>query len=184
MPNQVYTHIAGIDMVRVGPDEFCYVLEDNVRTPRESHTCWRIEASLRLIPELLGRYRIAPVEHYAEDLLATLQSVPPHQCQQEPTVVVLSPGVYNSAYYEHSFLADQMGVELVEGADLFVQDDLAYMRTTLGPKRVDVIYRRIDDAYLDPRAFRPESMLGVPRTNGVLSAWKCEPRKCCWYWNS
>lgn len=120
------------------------------------------EASLRLIPELLGRYRIAPVEHYAEDLLATLQSVPPHHCQQEPTVVVLSPGVYNSAYYEHSFLADQMGAELVEGADLFVQDDLVYMRTTLGPKRVDVIYRRIDDAYLDPRAFRPESMLGVP----------------------
>ena len=162
VPNQVYTHIAGIDMVRVGPDEF-YVLEDNVRTPSGvSYMLENREASLRLIPELLGRYRIAPVEHYAEDLLATLQSVPPHQCQQEPTVVVLSPGVYNSAYYEHSFLADQMGVELVEGADLFVQDDLVYMRTTLGPKRVDVIYRRIDDAYLDPRAFRPESMLGVP----------------------
>ena len=162
VPNQVYTHIAGIDMVRVRPDEL-YVLEDNVRTPSGvSYMLENREASLRLIPELLGRYRIAPVEHYAEDLLATLQSVPPHYCQQEPTVVVLTPGVYNSAYYEHSFLADQMGVELVEGADLFVQDDLVYMRTTLGPKRVDVIYRRIDDAYLDPRAFRPESMLGVP----------------------
>ena len=162
IPNQVYTHVAGIDMIRVGPDEF-YVLEDNVRTPSGvSYMLENREASLRLIPELLGRYRIAPVEHYAEDLLATLQSVPPYHCQQEPTVVVLSPGVYNSAYYEHSFLADQMGAELVEGADLFVQDDLVYMRTTLGPKRVDVIYRRIDDAYLDPRAFRPESMLGVP----------------------
>ena len=162
VPNQVYTHTAGIDMVRVGPDEF-YVLEDNVRTPSGvSYMLENREASLRLIPELLGRYRIAPVEHYAEDLLATLQSVPPYHFQQEPTVVVLSPGVYNSAYYEHSFLADQMGAELVEGADLFVQDDLVYMRTTLGPKRVDVIYRRIDDAYLDPRAFRPESMLGVP----------------------
>ena len=161
VPNNVYTHIAGIDMVRVGPEEF-YVLEDNLRTPSGvSYMLENREASMRLIPELLGSYKIAPVEHYAEDLLATLQSVPPVHCQHEPTVVVLSPGIYNSAYYEHSFLADQMGVELVEGADLFVKDDVVYMRTTLGPKKLDVIYRRIDDTYLDPLAFRPDSVLGV-----------------------
>src|SRR5262249_54950713 len=111
----------------------------------------------------------APVENYPDELLATLKSVAPATSSADPTVVLLTPGVYNSAYYEHSFLADKLGVELVEGRDLFVKDDVVYMRTTQGPKRVDVIYRRIDDDFLDPLAFRPDSALGVP---GIMSAYQ------------
>ncbi len=165
----IYCHIAGIDIVRTGPDQF-HVLEDNARTPSGvSYMLENREAMMRLFPELLGRTKIKPVDQYPEELLATLRSVAPHTAPGEPTVVVLTPGPYNSAYYEHSFLADRMGVELVEGRDLFVRGNVVYMRTTEGPKRVDVIYRRVDDEFLDPLAFRPDSALGVP---GLLSAYK------------
>jgi uncharacterized circularly permuted ATP-grasp superfamily protein len=127
------------------------------------------EIMLRLFPELFARHRIAPVENYPDELLATLTSVAPSTASADPTVVLLTPGVYNSAYYEHSFLADKLGVELVEGRDLFVKGDVVFMRTTEGPKRVDVIYRRIDDDFLDPLAFRPDSALGVP---GIMSAYQ------------
>lgn len=169
VPFNVYTHIAGIDMVRVGPEEF-YVLEDNCRTPSGvSYMLENREITMRLFPDLFSRYNVAPVDHYCDDLLATLSSVAPRNCEGDPTVAVLTPGVFNSAYYEHSFLADQMGVELVEGPDLYVKNDIVYMRTTEGAKRVDVIYRRVDDEFLDPRVFNPESMLGVA---GLMSAYK------------
>ena len=169
LPEQVYTHISGIDMVRVGPKDF-YVLEDNARTPSGvSYMLENREVTMRLFPELFSRYQVAPVEHYPEELLATLRSIAPASCEGEPNVVLLTPGIHNSAYYEHSFLADQMGIELVEGADLFVKNLTVYMRTTRGPKRVDVIYRRLDDAFLDPLVFRPDSMLGVP---GLMSAYR------------
>ncbi|MFB9971873.1 circularly permuted type 2 ATP-grasp protein [Pseudoroseomonas cervicalis] len=168
-PGGVYTVISGIDLVRTGPDEF-YVLEDNCRTPSGvSYMLENREAMLRLFPELFTRHRIAPVSHYPEELLETLKSIAPAGSGPEPKVVVLTPGPYNSAYYEHSFLADEMGVELVEGADLFVRDQVVYMRTTAGAQRVDVIYRRIDDDFLDPEAFRPDSALGVP---GLMAAYK------------
>ncbi|MBM3547605.1 MAG: circularly permuted type 2 ATP-grasp protein [Alphaproteobacteria bacterium] len=165
----IYTHIAGIDMVRVGPEEF-YVLEDNCRTPSGvSYMLENREATLRLFPDLIRRHRIRPVSHYPEELLGTLRSVAPPSATANPTVVLLTPGSYNSAYYEHSFLADEMGVELVEGADLIVEDLVVFMRTTRGRQRVDVIYRRIDDAFLDPLAFRPDSALGVP---GLMAAYR------------
>ncbi len=169
LPYDVYTHIAGIDMVRVGPEEF-YVLEDNCRTPSGvSYMLENREISMRLFPDLFERYHVAPVDHYCDDLHYTLASVAPRNCESEPTVVVMTPGIYNSAYYEHSFLADQMGVELVEGPDLYVKDDIVYMRTTQGPRRVDVIYRRVDDDFLDPLAFRADSALGVP---GIMQAYR------------
>ncbi|MEN6544022.1 circularly permuted type 2 ATP-grasp protein [Parvibaculum sp.] len=169
VPAGIYTHISGIDMVRVGPEEF-YVLEDNVRTPSGvSYMLENREITMRLFPDLLSRYNVAPVDHYCDDLLKTLSSVAPRNCEGEPTVALLTPGIYNSAYYEHSFLADQMGVELVEGPDLYVKNDIVYMRTTQGPKRVDVIYRRVDDDFLDPLAFRPDSVLGVA---GLMNAYR------------
>jgi uncharacterized circularly permuted ATP-grasp superfamily protein len=169
VPHDIYVHIAGIDIVRVDADTF-YVLEDNARTPSGvSYMLENREIMLRLFPELFSRHRIAPVENYPDELLATLSSVAPTTASSDPTVVLLTPGVYNSAYYEHSFLADKLGVELVEGRDLFVKADVVYMRTTQGPKRVDVIYRRIDDDFLDPLAFRPDSALGVP---GLMSAYQ------------
>jgi uncharacterized circularly permuted ATP-grasp superfamily protein len=127
------------------------------------------EIMLRLFPELFSRYRVAPVENYPDELLATLKSIAPPTSSSDPTVVLLTPGVFNSAYYEHSFLADKLGVELVEGRDLVVKSDVIYMRTTEGLKRVDVIYRRIDDDFLDPLVFRPDSVLGVP---GLMSAYQ------------
>jgi uncharacterized circularly permuted ATP-grasp superfamily protein len=169
VPHDIYVHIAGIDIVRVDADTF-YVLEDNARTPSGvSYMLENREIMLRLFPELFARHRIAPVENYPDELLATLTSVAPSTASADPTVVLLTPGVYNSAYYEHSFLADKLGVELVEGRDLFVKGDVVFMRTTEGPKRVDVIYRRIDDDFLDPLAFRPDSALGVP---GIMSAYQ------------
>ena len=166
-PHGVYTHIAGIDIVRTGADDF-YVLEDNVRTPSGvSYMLENREVMLRLLPELFDRHRVAPVDDYPEILLETLASVAPPNCTGDPTIAVLTPGFHNSAYYEHSFLADKLGVELVEGGDLFVRDDVLFMRTTHGPKRVDVVYRRVDDAFLDPLAFRADSVLGVP---GLMSA--------------
>jgi len=168
-PGGIYTHIAGIDVVRTAPDQF-YVLEDNCRTPSGvSYMLEGREAMLRLFPELCAAHRIAPVGHYPEELLDTLISVAPDGCRGRPCVVLLTPGAYNSAYYEHCFLADEMGVEVVEGADLFVENDTVFMRTTAGPQRVDVIYRRIDDDYLDPDAFRADSVLGVP---GLMRAYR------------
>src|SRR3979490_1775700 len=168
VPHDIYVHIAGIDIVRVDAETF-YVLEDNARTPSGvSYMLENREIMLRLFPELFARHRVAPVENYPDELLATLKSVAPAIANSDPTVVLLTPGVFNSAYYEHSFLADKLGVELVEGRDLFVKDELVFMRTTRGPKRVDVIYRRIDDDFLDPLAFRPDSALGVP---GLMSSY-------------
>ena len=161
-PKGVFSHIVGIDLVRTGPDEF-FVLEDNCRTPSGvSYMLENREIMMRMFPDLFRENRIEPVDIYPELLRRTLASVAPAKCNHEPNVVILTPGHFNSAYYEHSFLADLMGVELVEGQDLFVEGEFVWMRTTEGPKRVDVIYRRIDDAYLDPLCFRPDSMLGVP----------------------
>jgi uncharacterized circularly permuted ATP-grasp superfamily protein len=155
--------------VRVDDDGF-YVLEDNVRNPSGvSYMLENRETMLRLFPELFSRYRVLPVENYPDELLSTLQSVAPHNAGSDPTVVLLTPGIHNSAYYEHSFLADKLGIELVEGRDLFVKDGNVFMRTTQGPQRVDVIYRRIDDDFLDPLTFRPDSTLGVP---GLMSAYQ------------
>ncbi|MFI4940848.1 MAG: circularly permuted type 2 ATP-grasp protein [Burkholderiales bacterium] len=166
--SDIYAHIAGVDIVRAGEGEF-YVLEDNLRVPSGvSYMLENRKMMMRLFPELFARYKVAPVAHYPDLLLDNLRSVAPTGVT-DPTVVVMTPGMYNSAYFEHAFLAQQMGVELVEGQDLFVDDDVVYMRTTRGPKRVDVIYRRIDDDYLDPLAFRPDSSLGVP---GLLSAYR------------
>ncbi|HEY4736643.1 MAG TPA: circularly permuted type 2 ATP-grasp protein, partial [Xanthobacteraceae bacterium] len=170
VPHDIYVHIAGIDLVRTDAQTF-YVLEDNARTPSGvSYMLENREIMLRLFPELFARHRIAPVENYPDELLATLNSVAPAHTSAEPTIVLLTPGVYNSAYYEHSFLADKLGIELVEGRDLFVLDEHVYMRTTQGPKRVDVIYRRIDDDFLDPLAFRPDSALGVAGLMGAYQA--------------
>ncbi len=164
----VYVHIAGVDIVRDNDRDF-YVLEDNARTPSGvSYMLENREAMMRLFPELFGKIKIAPVDNYTDNLLQTLRSVAPRSASSEPNVVLLTPGQFNSAYYEHSFLADKMGIELVEGRDLFVRGNIVYMRTTEGPKRVDVIYRRIDDEFLDPLAFNPTSVLGVP---GLMSAY-------------
>ena len=168
-PHGIYTHVAGIDIVRVGRGDF-YVLEDNCRTPSGvSYMLENREAMMRLFPDLYARHRIAPVSNYPEELRATLHSVAPARCEGEPVIAVLTPGPFNSAYYEHSFLADEMGVELVEGADLVVDDAIVYMRTTEGLKRIDVIYRRIDDAFLDPLTFMPDSLVGCP---GLFSAYR------------
>ncbi len=161
-PRNIYAHIIGTDIVRTGENEF-FVLEDNLRTPSGvSYMLENREAMMHLFPELFSAHRVRPVEHYPELLRQTLESVAPANCKSDPTIAVLTPGIYNSAYFEHSFLADQMGVELVQGSDLFIQDGTLYMRTTKGKERVDVLYRRVDDAYLDPLSFDPHSMLGVP----------------------
>ena len=162
----LYAHIAGVDLVRDGDGSY-YVLEDNLRTP--SGVSYMLEdrkMMMRLFPELFAAQRIAPINHYPNLLLDTLKTSSP---LDNPNVVVLTPGRFNSAYFEHAFLSREMGVELVEGADLFVRDDKVHMRTTAGAKQVDVIYRRLDDDFLDPLAFNPDSMLGVP---GLLSAYR------------
>lgn len=168
-PHGIYAHICGIDIVRTGADEF-WVLEDNVRTPSGvSYMLENREAMLRLCPELFDIFPISPVDSYPELLRETLFSVAP-QGAHEPRCVLLTPGHFNSAFYEHSFLADNMGIELVEGRDLEVDDDVVWMRTTEGRVRVDVIYRRIDDAFLDPLVFEPDSILGVPGLFGAYLA--------------
>jgi uncharacterized circularly permuted ATP-grasp superfamily protein len=165
LPRRIYAHVSGIDIIRTGPADF-YVLEDNLRTPSGvSYVLENREIMMRLFPEAFARHKVAPVGNYPERLLANLRAVAPND-GGEPTVVLLTPGRYNSAYFEHVFLAEEMGVELVEGRDLFVREGRVWMRTTEGPKRVDVIYRRIDDDFMDPLSFRPESTLGVP---GILS---------------
>jgi uncharacterized circularly permuted ATP-grasp superfamily protein len=161
-PGGIYTHIVGIDLVRTGPDQF-YVLEDNARTPSGvSYMLENRETMLTMFPELFQRNRVRRVSNYPRDLCRSLAACAPPMCRGAPTVAVLTPGIHNSAYYEHSFLADQMGVELVEGHDLRVVDGRVAMRTTTGFKPVDVIYRRVDDAFVDPLSFNPESALGVP----------------------
>jgi len=172
VPAGIYAHIAGVDLVRADSGGKCgeyFVLEDNLRVP--SGVSYMIEdrkMMMRLFPELFSRHKIAPVQHYPDKLLENLRTVAPSGVT-DPTVVLLTPGAFNSAYFEHTFLAQQMGIELVEGRDLFVKDEAVFMRTTQGPQRVDVIYRRLDDDFLDPLAFRKDSMLGVP---GLLSAYR------------
>ena len=166
----IYCHVAGIDIVRANAGEF-YVLEGNLRVPSGvSYMLENRKMSMRLMPEMFSRARVAPVAHYPDLLLDNLREVAPRNID-DPTVVVLTPGMYNSAYFEHAFLAQQMGVELVEGKDLFVDQNTVYMRTTRGPQRVDVIYRRVDDDFLDPLSFRADSALGVP---GLLSACRAQ----------
>ena len=179
VPNNIYSHISGIDIVRApdsaGNGEY-YVLEDNLRVP--SGVSYMLEdrkMMMRLFPDLFSRHRVAPVAHYPDLLLETLRASSP-ATTAEPTVVVLTPGMYNSAYFEHAFLAQQMGVQLVEGQDLFVKDKFVYMRTTRGPKRVDVIYRRVDDDFLDPEVFRPDSTLGCA---GLMEAYKAGHVSIC-----
>ncbi len=168
VPGGIYAHIAGIDIVRADGGDF-YVLEDNLRVPSGvSYMLENRRMMMRLFPELFACNRVSPVEHYPDLLLENLRSVAPVGVD-DPTVVLLTPGMYNSAYFEHAFLAQQMGIELVEGQDLFAQDNGVYMRTTRGPKRVDVIYRRIDDDFLDPTVFRRDSTLGVP---GLLDVYR------------
>jgi uncharacterized circularly permuted ATP-grasp superfamily protein len=172
VPGGVYSHIAGIDIVRAANTDRSgsyYVLEDNLRVPSGvSYMLENRKMMMRLFPELFSQHRVAPVAHYPDLLLETLRAVAPPSVN-EPTCVLLTPGMYNSAYFEHAFLAQQMGIELVEGQDLFVRDNFVYMRTTRGPRRVDVIYRRLDDDFLDPLAFRPDSTLGCA---GLLAAYR------------
>ncbi|MDQ6627634.1 MAG: circularly permuted type 2 ATP-grasp protein, partial [Pseudomonadota bacterium] len=172
VPGGIYSHIAGIDIVRAAnPDGSgsYYVLEDNLRVPSGvSYMLENRKMMMRLFPELFSRHRVEPVAHYPDLLLETLRSVAPASVN-DPVVVLLTPGMYNSAYFEHAFLAQQMGIELVEGQDLFVDANFVYMRTTQGPKRVDVIYRRLDDDFLDPLSFRADSTIGCA---GLLGAFR------------
>lgn len=179
VPNQVYSSISGIDIVRApnaqGEGEY-FVLEDNLRVP--SGVSYMLEdrkMMMRLFPDLFSQYRVEPVAHYPDLLLDTLRASSP-ATTDNPTVVVLTPGMYNSAYFEHAFLAQQMGVELVEGQDLFVKDSFVYMRTTRGPKRVDVIYRRVDDDFLDSKIFRKDSTLGCA---GLMEAYRAGHVSIC-----
>ena len=169
-PGGVYTHIVGIDLVRTGPDDFM-VLEDNARTPSGvSYMLENRETMMAMFPELFTRAAVRPVQDYPRRLAKSLAACAPPACSGRPVVAVLTPGIYNSAYFEHSFLADQMGAELVEGSDLRVVDGRVAMRTTRGYQPIDVLYRRVDDDYLDPLTFKPESALGVPGIFDVYRA--------------
>jgi uncharacterized circularly permuted ATP-grasp superfamily protein len=175
-PGGVYTHIVGIDLVRTGPDDF-FVLEDNARTPSGvSYMLENRETMMAMFPDLFTRVPVEAVSDYPTRLARSLAACAPQMTRGKPTVAVLTPGIYNSAYYEHAFLADQMGAELVEGSDLRVIDGRVAMRTTAGYQAVDVLYRRVDDDYLDPLTFNPDSALGVPgifdvyRSGGITIA--------------
>jgi uncharacterized circularly permuted ATP-grasp superfamily protein len=168
VPGGIYAHVAGIDVVRDARGDYC-VLEDNLRVPSGvSYMLENRKMMMRLFPELFATQSIRPIQHYPDLLLENLHGVAPAG-RERPTVAVMTPGAFNAAYFEHAFLAQQMGVELVEGQDLFVQNDTVFMRTTRGPQRVDVLYRRVDDDFLDPLAFRPDSMLGVA---GLFAAYR------------
>jgi uncharacterized circularly permuted ATP-grasp superfamily protein len=168
-PGNVYTHIVGTDIVRTGEDDF-FVLEDNARTPSGvSYMLENRETMLHMFPELFSQIKVQRVSDYPKNLRRSLAACAPERCNGKPTVAVLTPGIHNSAYFEHAFLADQMGVELVEGHDLRVVDGHIAMRTTRGYKTIDVLYRRIDDDYLDPLNFNPDSMLGVP---GIMDVYR------------
>ncbi len=169
-PRGIYSHIVGVDIVRTGPTEF-FVLEDNCRTPSGvSYMLENRETMMHMFPNLFAENRVAPVETYPDYLRKTLESVAPENLDDDPVIAVLTPGIYNSAYFEHAFLADQMGLELVEAPDLVVMDGFLNMKTTQGLCRVDVLYRRVDDAFLDPLTFRPDSVLGVPGLFDVYRA--------------
>ncbi|WP_436398711.1 circularly permuted type 2 ATP-grasp protein [Roseobacter sp. S98] len=168
-PGGVYTHIVGTDIVRTGEDDF-FVLEDNARTPSGvSYMLENRETMLQMFPELFSQIKVQRVSDYPKNLRASLEASAPRNCEGRPFVVVLTPGIHNSAYYEHSFLADQMGVELVEGHDLRIENGRIVVRTTRGYRNVDVIYRRVDDDFLDPLTFNPQSMLGVP---GIMDVYR------------
>ena len=168
-PGNVYTHIVGTDIVRTGENDF-FVLEDNARTPSGvSYMLENRETMLQMFPELFSKIKVRPVSDYPKNLRRSLRACAPASAKGRPTVAVLTPGIHNSAYFEHSFLADQMGAELVEGHDLRVVDGHIAMRTTRGYRVIDVLYRRVDDDYLDPLNFKPESMLGVP---GIMDVYK------------
>ncbi|AKQ41737.1 hypothetical protein CP97_06445 [Aurantiacibacter atlanticus] len=168
-PGGVYTHITGIDLVRTGPDDFL-VLEDNARTPSGvSYMLENRETMMAMFPELFSKVKVCPVSDYPRRLAKSLAACAPPNVDGPPTIAVLTPGIFNSAYYEHAFLADQMGAELVEGSDLRVVNGKVQMRTTMGFKPVDVLYRRVDDEYLDPLTFNPDSMLGVP---GIMDVYR------------
>ncbi|MFN3747319.1 MAG: circularly permuted type 2 ATP-grasp protein [Sphingorhabdus sp.] len=168
-PGRVYTHIVGIDLVRTSEDEF-YVLEDNARTPSGvSYMLENRETMMNMFPELFSAIRVREVGSYPKNLRRSLEACAPQGCEGRPVVAVLTPGIYNSAYFEHAFLADQMGAELVEGHDLRIVDGRVAMRTTQGYKPIDVLYRRVDDDFLDPMSFRPESQLGVP---GIMDLYR------------
>jgi uncharacterized circularly permuted ATP-grasp superfamily protein len=169
VPKDIYIHICGSDMVRDREGTY-FVLEDNGRCP--SGVSYLLEnrvAMKRAFPHLFGSAGVRPVDHYTQDLLSVLQYIAPPNGRSTPTVVLLTPGIYNSAYFEHSFLARQMGIQIVEGQDLVVQDKKVYMRTTRGLQQVDTIYRRLDDDFLDPKVFRKDSVLGVP---GLVEAYR------------
>ena len=160
-PGQVYTHIVGTDIVRTGEDDF-FVLEDNARTPSGvSYMLENRETMLQMFPELFSRIRVQQVSTYPKQLRSSLAACAPKGCEGRPVIAILTPGIHNSAYFEHAFLADQMGVELVEGHDLRIRDGYLAMRTTRGYRRIDVLYRRVDDDFLDPLNFNPQSVLGV-----------------------
>jgi uncharacterized circularly permuted ATP-grasp superfamily protein len=164
----IYVSVVGTDLVRLNDGRFA-VLEDNLRVPSGvSYMLANRQVMKKVFPGMFGSYNVRPIDHYGRALLATLRALAPHH-RPDPTIVLLTPGVFNSAYYEHTFLARQMGIELVEGRDLLVHDNVVYMRTTAGLRRVDVIYRRVDDDFLDPLAFRPDSILGVP---GLFNAYR------------
>ncbi|NIZ07846.1 circularly permuted type 2 ATP-grasp protein [Pseudooceanicola sp. HF7] len=169
-PGGVYTHIVGTDLVRTGENEF-YVLEDNARTPSGvSYMLENRETMLRMFPELFTRMKVKPVSSYPAELRRSLSAcAPPNFDGDKPSLAVLTPGIHNSAYFEHSFLADQMGAELVEASDLKVIDGRVQMRTTRGYRQLDVVYRRVDDEFLDPLSFNPDSLLGVP---GIMDVYR------------
>lgn len=168
-PGRVWCHISGTDLVRHSDGQI-YVLEDNLRVPSGvSYVLENRDLMKRTFPRVFAGLHVRPVDIYPSRLLETLQAIAPSRALDHPNVVLLTPGMYNSAYFEHSFLAQRMGIQLVEGRDLMVQDGWVCMRTTKGPRRVDVIYRRIDDDFLDPQTFRPDSLLGVP---GLMDAYR------------
>lgn len=168
-PGNVYTHIVGVDIVRTGEDAF-FVLEDNARTPSGvSYMLENHETMLKMFPELFSKVRVKNISGYPKDLRVSLAACAPSVCGGKPSIAILTPGLHNSAYFEHAFLADQMGAELVEGHDLRVVDGRIAARTTRGYVPFDVLYRRIDDDYLDPLAFRPDSVIGVP---GIMDVYR------------
>tara|TARA_A100001011_G_scaffold400052_1_gene511971 strand:+ start:336 stop:1742 length:1407 start_codon:yes stop_codon:yes gene_type:complete len=169
VPKNIYSPIIGTDIVRTDQKDF-KVLEDNCRTPSGvSYMIENREIMMRMFPELFESLKIETVENYPSYLLDILRSLAPSKCKKDPNIVILTPGPLNSAYYEHSFLADMMGIELVQGTDLFVDSNITYMKTTQGARRVDIIYRRVDDEYLDPLYYRSDSLLGVP---GIINSYK------------
>ncbi len=169
VPKRIYSPIIGSDIIRTDEKTF-KVLEDNCRTPSGvSYMIENREIMMRMFPELFEKLKIETVENYPNYLLEILKSLAPKKCNKEPKVVILTPGSLNSAYYEHSFLADLMGVELVQGSDLFVDELVTYMKTTRGPEKIDIIYRRIDDKFIDPISFDSSSLIGIP---GLFDSYK------------